>query len=206
MWSANANSFFILNYLVMHPVARVSIKYRNNLRTQLLYCSKPHYMFRPYGPSSGDNYRNDIQYMLFRRFSFYCNTSIIFMAMRLIYCFLIYIYTVLRKQYSMKVPPFATKLCVFSLLFILHYLFRPISGPSSGAIWQITKRSSYWVFTESRYYYSSCIYSQIQYKYTMCTRCTFIEYCYITHNRMQNQKIKKYWGSFKYTTFYIRCT
>jgi hypothetical protein len=45
----------------------------------------------------GDNYHNDIQYVLFRRFSFYCNTSIIFMAMRLIYCFLIYIYTILRK-------------------------------------------------------------------------------------------------------------
>jgi hypothetical protein len=54
--------------------------------------------FGPYGPpSSSDKYRNDIQYVLFRRFSFHCNTSIIFMTMRLIYCFLIYIYTVLRK-------------------------------------------------------------------------------------------------------------
>jgi hypothetical protein len=72
MWSANAtNNFFILQ----------------NLTT----------CFDPYRPSSGDNYRNDIQYVLFRRFSLYCNTSIIFMAMRLIYCFLIYIYTILRK-------------------------------------------------------------------------------------------------------------
>jgi hypothetical protein len=31
--------------------------------------------------------------------------------------------------------------------FILHYMFRPISRPSSGAIWQITKRSSYWVIS-----------------------------------------------------------
>jgi hypothetical protein len=37
-------------------------------------------------------------------------------------------------QYSMKEPPFATKLCVFSLLFTLHYMFRPIIRPSSGAI------------------------------------------------------------------------
>jgi hypothetical protein len=39
----------------------------------------------------------------------------------------------------MKVPPFATKLWVFSLLFYtaLHV--------SSGSIWQITNRSSYWV-------------------------------------------------------------
>jgi hypothetical protein len=44
--------------------------------------------FGPYGPSSGDNYRNDIQYVLFRRFSFYCNASIVFKAMRLIYWFL----------------------------------------------------------------------------------------------------------------------
>jgi hypothetical protein len=72
MWSANAtNNFFILQ----------------NLTT----------CFGPYGPFSGDNYRNDIQYVLFRRFSFYCNTSTIFMTMRLIYCFLIYIYTILRK-------------------------------------------------------------------------------------------------------------
>jgi hypothetical protein len=45
MWSANAtNNFFILQ----------------NLTT----------CFGPYGPSSGDNYRNDIQYVLFQRFSF----------------------------------------------------------------------------------------------------------------------------------------
>jgi hypothetical protein len=72
MWSANAtNNFFILQNLTTY--------------------------FGPYGPSSGDNYRNDIQYVLFRRFSFYCNTSIIFMAMKLIYCVLINIYTILRK-------------------------------------------------------------------------------------------------------------
>jgi hypothetical protein len=72
MWSANANNnFFILQ----------------NLST----------CFGPYGPSSSDNYRNDIQYVLFRRISFYCNTSIIFMTMMLIYCFLIYIYTILRQ-------------------------------------------------------------------------------------------------------------
>jgi hypothetical protein len=52
MWSANAtNNFVILQ----------------NLTT----------CFGPYGPSSGDNYRNDIQCVLFRRFSFYCNTSIL---------------------------------------------------------------------------------------------------------------------------------
>jgi hypothetical protein len=56
VWSANAtNNFFILQ----------------NLTT----------CFGPYGPSSGDNYRNDIQYVLFRRFSFYCNTSIFSMTM-----------------------------------------------------------------------------------------------------------------------------
>jgi hypothetical protein len=77
MWSANGNNdFFILQ----------------NLTT----------CFDPYGPSSGDNYRNDIQYVLFRRFSFYCNTSIIFRTMRLIYCFLIYIYTILRKFIERK--------------------------------------------------------------------------------------------------------
>jgi hypothetical protein len=66
MWSANTtNKFFILL----------------NLTTCI----------GPYGPSSGDNYRNDIQYVLFRRFSFYCNPSIIFMTLRLIYCFLIYL-------------------------------------------------------------------------------------------------------------------
>jgi hypothetical protein len=52
MWSANAtNNFFILQ----------------NLTT----------CFGPYGPSAGDNYRNDIQYLFFRRFSIYFNESII---------------------------------------------------------------------------------------------------------------------------------
>jgi hypothetical protein len=67
MWSANATNNFI----------------PQNLTT----------CFGPYGPSSRDNYRNDVQYMLFRRFSFYCNTSIIFVNMRLIYCnFILYVY------------------------------------------------------------------------------------------------------------------
>jgi hypothetical protein len=65
--------------------------------TTSLFLKTSLHVSAPYGPSSGDNYRNDIQYVLFRRFSFYCNTSIIFMAMRLIYCFLIYIYTILRN-------------------------------------------------------------------------------------------------------------
>jgi hypothetical protein len=42
MWSANAtNNFFILQNLITY--------------------------FGPYGPSSGDNYRNDIQYVLFSK-------------------------------------------------------------------------------------------------------------------------------------------
>jgi hypothetical protein len=45
------------------------------------------------------------------------------------------------QQYSMKVPPpFATNYGCSLYYFILHYMFRPISRPSSGAIWQITKR------------------------------------------------------------------
>jgi hypothetical protein len=73
MWSENAtNNFFILQ----------------NLTT----------CFGPYGPSSGDNFCNDIQYVLFRRVSFYCNTSIVFRTMRLIYCFLIYIYTICLER------------------------------------------------------------------------------------------------------------
>jgi hypothetical protein len=40
--------------------------------------------------------------------------------------------TAVHQQYSMKVPPFTTKLCVFSVLFTLRYMFRPISRPSSG--------------------------------------------------------------------------
>jgi hypothetical protein len=53
MWSANAtNNFFIPQNLTR--------------------------CFGPYGPSSSDSYRNDIQYVLFQRFSFYCNTAIIF--------------------------------------------------------------------------------------------------------------------------------
>jgi hypothetical protein len=61
MWSANAtNNFFILQNFTK--------------------------CFGLYGQSSGDNYRNDIQYVLFGRFSFYCNTFIISMSMRPIYC------------------------------------------------------------------------------------------------------------------------
>jgi hypothetical protein len=50
MWSANAtNNFFI----------------PQNLTTY----------FGPYGPSSGDNYRNGIQFVLFRIFSLYRNKT-----------------------------------------------------------------------------------------------------------------------------------
>jgi hypothetical protein len=44
---------------------------------------------------------------------------------------------------------FRNKLWVLSLLFYFkpHYMFRPISRPFSGAFWQITKRSSYWVIS-----------------------------------------------------------
>jgi hypothetical protein len=57
---------------------------------QLLYSSKKFTTcFGPYGPSSGD---------IFEDFLLYCDTSIIFTSVRLsIYCFLIYMYTMLRK-------------------------------------------------------------------------------------------------------------
>jgi hypothetical protein len=96
MWSANAtNNYFILQ----------------NLTT----------CFGSYGPSSSDNYRKDIQYVLFRRFSFYCNTSIIFMTMRLIYCFLIYIYTILRKFNIIFCSTLILKLDIYSLEILSLY-------------------------------------------------------------------------------------
>jgi hypothetical protein len=76
------------------------------------------------------------------------------------------------QQYSMKVPPFATKLCVFSLLFYtaLHVsaykqaIFRCyLTILQKGQVTEFLLRGS----TESQYYYSSCIYSQMQYEYTV---------------------------------------
>jgi hypothetical protein len=104
MWSANAtNNFFI----------------PQNLTT----------CFGPYGPSSGDNFCNDIQYVLFRSFSFFCNTSVIFMTMRLIYCFLIYIYTILKKSVLVSGPhlgpatnfSFSSKFPSDSCVFVISY-------------------------------------------------------------------------------------
>jgi hypothetical protein len=72
MWSANAtNNFFILQ----------------NLTT----------CFGPYGPSSGDNYRNDIQYVLFFNILILPQYIHYFHDYEAIYCFLIYIYTILRR-------------------------------------------------------------------------------------------------------------
>jgi hypothetical protein len=71
MWSVNAtNNFFILQ----------------NLTT----------CFGPYGPSSRDN-RNDIQYMLFSKILILPQYIHYFRDYESIYCFLIYIYTILRK-------------------------------------------------------------------------------------------------------------
>jgi hypothetical protein len=55
----------------------------------------------------------------------------------------------------MKVPPFATKLCVFSLLFYNN------NNNNNENTHNLVAKGG-----------------------------TFIEYCYITRNRMQNQKIK----------------
>jgi hypothetical protein len=53
--------------------------------------------FSPYGPSSGDNYRNDIQYVLFLKNLILSQYIHYFHDYEAIYCFLIYIYTILRK-------------------------------------------------------------------------------------------------------------
>jgi hypothetical protein len=54
-------------------------------------------MFRPLRPSSGDNYRNDIQYVLLLKNLILLQYIHYFHGYEAIYCFLIYIYTILRK-------------------------------------------------------------------------------------------------------------
>jgi hypothetical protein len=72
MWSAKeTNNFFILQ----------------NLTT----------CFGPYGPSSSDNYRNGIQYVLFFKIFIIPHYIHYIHDYEAIYCLLIYIYTILMK-------------------------------------------------------------------------------------------------------------
>jgi hypothetical protein len=72
MWSAQAtNNFFILQILTT--------------------------CFGPYGPSSSDNYRNDIQYFQFFKILILPQYIYYFQEYEAIYWFLIYIYVILRK-------------------------------------------------------------------------------------------------------------
>jgi hypothetical protein len=91
MWSANAtNNFFILQ----------------NLTT----------CFCPYGLSSGDNYRNYIQYVLFLMIFILLQYIHYIHDYEAIYCFLIYIYTVLRKFKIYSLPNVSWQICVWNKL------------------------------------------------------------------------------------------
>jgi hypothetical protein len=54
-------------------------------------------MFRPLRAIFGDNYRNDIQYVLFSKILILLQYIHYFHDYEAIYCFLIYIYAILRK-------------------------------------------------------------------------------------------------------------